>query len=151
MQLTLYTDYALRTLLYLATHPERVVPVSEVSTAFDVSSSHVAKVAKDLTRAGYIAARRGREGGISLAREPRAIVVGEVVRALENHDLLECFDPPTSSCCLTGHCRLERALQQAREAFFAVLDGYTLHDLIENAPQLVRILNRALRAERRAR
>ena len=150
MQLTLYTDYALRTLMYLATHADRVVPVSEVSAAFAVSPNHVAKVAKDLTRAGYVSARRGRDGGLQLARPPATISVGEVVRALEHHELLECFEPKTSSCSLTGVCRLERALRQARDAFFAVLDDYTLRDLIENAPQLIRILHRARRPAPRA-
>jgi Rrf2 family transcriptional regulator, nitric oxide-sensitive transcriptional repressor len=149
MQLTLYTDYALRTLIYLTVRPERVVPVSEISTAFGVSSHHLAKVAKDLTRAGYVATRRGREGGLVLARPAAGIGVAEVVRALESHDLLECFDREHSQCRLTGHCRLERALREARAAFFAVLEGYTLADLAENAPQLLRLLSKGQRAAAR--
>jgi Rrf2 family nitric oxide-sensitive transcriptional repressor len=142
MQLTLYTDYSLRILIYLAAHPGRVAPVSEISAAFGVSSHHLAKIAKDLTGHGYLVARRGREGGLSLARAPRAIGVAEVVQKLESHELLECFEPNHSQCRLTGYCRLERALREARAAFFKVLEGYTLEDLVQNGPQLVRLLGR---------
>jgi Rrf2 family nitric oxide-sensitive transcriptional repressor len=142
MQLTLYTDYSLRLLIYLAAHPARVVPVSEISAAFGVSSHHLAKVAKDLTGHGYLIARRGRDGGLSLARVPSAIGVAQVVQKLESHELLECFDREHSRCRLTGYCRLERALRDARAAFFKVLEGYTLQDLAQNGPQLLRLLGK---------
>src|SRR5688572_17303226 len=114
MQLTLYTDYSLRMLMYLATHPGRTAPVSEISAAYAVSSHHLAKVAKDLTGHGYLIARRGRDGGLMLSRAPQAINVGELVQRLESHELLECFDRERSQCRLTGNCRLERALRDAR-------------------------------------
>ncbi|HEX6243628.1 MAG TPA: Rrf2 family transcriptional regulator [Polyangiales bacterium] len=142
MQLTLYTDYSLRVMIYLAAHPGRVAPVSEISAAFGVSSHHLAKVAKDLTAHGYLLARRGRDGGLSLARAPRAIGVAEVVQKLESHELLECFDRDQSRCRITGYCRLERALREARAAFFKVLEGYTLEDLVQNRPQLLTLLSR---------
>lgn len=146
MQLTLYTDYSLRVLIYLAAHPGRVAPVSEISAAHGVSTHHLAKVAKDLTGLGYVSTRRGRDGGLMLSRAPHAINVGELVHRLESHELLECFDREHSQCPLTGYCRLERALREARAAFFKVLDGYTLNDLVENAPQLVRLLGKRERA-----
>lgn len=145
MQLTLYTDYAIRTLVYLAMHPERVVPVSEVGRAFDISTNHLAKVAKMLTRAGLVSARRGRDGGLTLAVAPEEIRLGALVRRTEGHDLLECFDRDASTCHLTGACRIERAVREARDAFFAVLDRYTLAELVVNRPQLVQLLTRAQR------
>ena len=145
MQLTLYTDYSLRILMYLAAHPGRVAPVSEIAAAFGISTHHLAKVAKDLTGHGYMVARRGRDGGLSLARAPGAIGVAEVVQKLESHQLLECFDRDHSQCRLTGYCRLERALREARAAFFKVLEGYTLKDLVDNGPQLLRLLGKRQR------
>jgi Rrf2 family transcriptional regulator, nitric oxide-sensitive transcriptional repressor len=151
MQLTLYTDYALRTLLYLATRPEQVSPVSQISAAYGISTHHVAKVAKMLVREGILEGRRGKDGGLRLLHAPGDICLGTLVRATEEQKLLECFDPKTSTCPLTGHCRVERAMREAREAFFSVLDGYTLADVLENAPQIVALLSPARLARGKVR
>jgi Rrf2 family nitric oxide-sensitive transcriptional repressor len=144
VQLTIYTDYALRTLMYLAIDRERPVPVPEIAAAYGISAHHVAKVAKDLVRGGFLRSHRGRTGGLELARAPSKIDVGDVVRFSEpTLDLLECFDRATSTCPLTGGCRLERKLHEARAAFLAVLDGTTVAELTENAPALLGRLTRA--------
>jgi Rrf2 family transcriptional regulator, nitric oxide-sensitive transcriptional repressor len=144
VQLTLYTDYALRTLLYLGLHPGRPVPVPEIAAAYRVSAHHVAKVAKALVRGGFIKSHRGRAGGLELAMSPAQVKVGAIVRETEpTLDLLECFDHRTSSCPITGVCRLERTLHDARAAFFEVLDRTTLADLLTN-PKLAKRLARPL-------
>ncbi len=141
MQLTLYTDYAMRTLIYLGARPDQTVSVAEISESFGISTNHLAKVAKMLVRDGLLEGRRGRDGGLRLACAPEDICVGTLVRATEEHNLLECFEPKTSTCPLTGHCRLERAMHEARAAFFAVLDGYTLADMLENRRELVQLVS----------
>lgn len=151
MQLTLYSDYALRTLLYLGAREGQVVPVSEIGASFAISTNHLAKVAKMLVQAGLVEGRRGRDGGLRLALEPNDICLGALVRATEDHTLLECFEPKTSSCPLTGNCLIERAMREAREAFFAVLDRYTLRDLLQNGPQLLRLLSPNARKAARGR
>jgi len=151
MQLTLYTDYAIRTLLYLGSRPDQIVPVSEIGASYGISTNHLAKVAKMLVRDGLVEARRGREGGIRLARDPADICIGALVRATEEHQLLECFDSKTSGCPLTGHCRIERAMREARQAFFGVLDRYSLADMLENPAKLVQLLTPAQRARSRRR
>lgn len=141
MQLTIYSDYALRTLIYLGLHPGRPVPVSEISAAYGISTHHLAKVAKDLVRNGVVRAHRGRSGGLELAQPPAAVSVGAIVRQTEpTFDLLECFDRRTSTCPLTGACRLERTLYDARAAFLDVLDRTTLADLVGNGSTIVRRL-----------
>lgn len=137
VHLTIYTDYALRTLMYLAVNSARPVPAPEIAGAYGISTHHLAKVAKHLVRGGFIRSHRGRTGGLELARAPGKINVGEVVRFSEpTLDLLECFDRATSACPLTGSCRLERKLHDARAAFLGVLDRTTLAELTENAPLL---------------
>lgn len=144
MQLTLFSDYTLRTLMYLGSHPGQVVPASVVSEAFGTSSDHMAKAAKWLTQHGYVTALRGKTGGLSLVRDPRTIRVGQLLRETEPHlDLVECFDRERNTCPITPVCRLKHALHQARSAFFAVLDEYTLADLLENREQLVPLLRLA--------
>jgi Rrf2 family nitric oxide-sensitive transcriptional repressor len=141
VQLTLFSDYALRTLIYLSSHPGQVVPSSQISDAFGVSSDHMAKVTKWLTQRGYVSAQRGKTGGLTLAREPNSIRVGQLITETEPHmDLLECFNRESNTCPLSPACKLKRALFEARAAFVAALDAYTLADLISNRAQLVQLL-----------
>lgn len=149
MHLTRFTDYALRTLMYLGARPHEVVPVSEISQAYDISSNHVAKAAKWLTRDGYVRAHRGISGGLQLGVAPARIGIGALIRRTEQLDLLECFDPETNACRLAPACRLRPALRRARDAFQAVLDEYTLADLLdEEVAELVQLM--APTARRRA-
>lgn len=141
MQLTLFSDYALRTLLYLGSHPDQVVPASQISDAYGTSSDHMAKVAKWLTQHGYVHAQRGKSGGLTLAKKPVTIRIGQLICETESSmDLIECFDRETNRCPLTPACKLRKALFEARSAFVAALDAYTLADLLTNRTQLVQLL-----------
>lgn len=150
MQLTQFTDFALRTLLYLAVHGDRMVPVSEISAAYGISNNHLVKVAHNLARLGFVESARGRGGGLRLARDPADINVGAVVRACEpNFHLVECFDREHNTCPIVPACGLVQALAQAREAFLAVLDAVPLSDLLREprkAERLIQIWRRQLAA-----
>lgn len=137
MRLTVYTDFSLRVLMYVALHPERRPTIAEIAASYGVSRNHIMKVVHQLGVAGYIETARGQNGGMRLARPPEAIVLGEVVRRTEpDMALVPCFDPINTVCVLTPACRLRGALQQARSAFLAVLDGYSLADLVDNREAL---------------
>jgi Rrf2 family nitric oxide-sensitive transcriptional repressor len=147
MQLTLFSDYALRVALYLATNPERLVPVAEISSAYGISHAHLVKVAQRLSELGAVEAVRGRTGGIRLARPPAEIRVGALVRATEpNFNLVECFDRKTNSCPIEPVCSLKSVLFRAKEAFLATLDGYTLADLLPQPQALVKVWTRRARS-----
>jgi Rrf2 family nitric oxide-sensitive transcriptional repressor len=141
MKLTLHTDYALRMLIFLAIHEGRSVTVSDVANVHRLSRNHLMKVALDLGRLDYIKTTRGRSGGISLARRPSDINVGEVVRAMEDgFALVECLGPGGGSCLITPACRLKGVVHRALEAFLAVFDAYTLADLIGERALLEQLL-----------
>ena len=80
MQLTAYTDYALRVLIYLAVHEAHVVTISEMATAYDISKNHLVKIVHQLGQEGFIETLRGRGGGLRLAHAPDQIYLGEIVR-----------------------------------------------------------------------
>jgi Rrf2 family nitric oxide-sensitive transcriptional repressor len=144
MRLTVYTDYALRVLMYAALHADRLPTISEIAQTYGVSRNHIMKVVYELGVAGYIETVRGQRGGLRLARPPSKIVLGDVVRRTEpDVALMPCFDPANAACAIAPACRLKRALQQASGAFFAVLDGYTLADLTENGDLLRGLLTAA--------
>lgn len=141
MQLSTYSDYALRLLTKLALEPDRLITIREVAASYRISANHLMKVAQELSRLGYIEAVRGRGGGVRLARPAEEICVGEVIRSTEgNLTLVECFDPARNSCVLTGACRLRHLLAEALEGFFSVLDRYTLSDLTKNRADLLALL-----------
>lgn len=131
MRLSLQTDFALRTLMYLASPPaRRRVTIAQVARFFRISAAHVAKVVNRLSRLGYVRSLRGAGGGISLAREPAAICIGEVVAAFEgNMHLLECVGTE-NVCVIQDHCRLRNVLARAEKIQRDYLNGVLLTDVI---------------------
>lgn len=137
MQLTLYTDYSLRVLLYLALVPGRTATITEISGAYGISRNHLVKVVHNLSVQGFIQTTRGRGGGICLSRPPEQIVIGDVVRHTEvNFKLVECFDREFNTCPIAVACVLKDTLYDAQKAFMAVLDEKTLADIVKNADRL---------------
>ena len=131
MQLSLHADYGLRVLLYLGTHPGEVVATQEISDAYRISKNHLVRVMQTLGEHGYIRILPGRSGGVTLAKNPSEIRLGDVVRDAEpNLHLVECFDEATNTCPIIGACSLKSHLARALEAFIGELNRYTLADLL---------------------
>ncbi|MBA3937471.1 MAG: Rrf2 family transcriptional regulator [Planctomycetes bacterium] len=134
MKLSLFSDYSLRTLMYAALR-DGLFRLEEVSDAYAISRHHLAKVVHHLGKHGYLETQRGHAGGIRLARPAQDIRIGTLVRESEaTADLVECFDAATNTCPINGSCRLKGLLAEALDAFYATLDRYTLHDLV-NGPR----------------
>jgi len=131
MQLTSYTDYSLRALLYLGTHQDRLVTISEISEYHGISRNHLVKVIHNLGKTGYIETLRGKSGGIRLALKPEDIVIADVVRLTEPHmNIQECFSRETNTCPLIDRCKLAGVLHQARQGFMKVLENQRLADIL---------------------
>ena len=138
MQLTSFTDYGLRALIFLASLPEgKMTSISEVTDTYGVSRNHMVKVINQLSRNGYVAAVRGKNGGIRLGKPASDIVIGQVVRDMEPLQLVNCS---AEFCHITSACRLKRALYDAVQCFLRELDNYTLADLVEDNHPLYKIL-----------
>lgn len=132
MRLSLFTDYSLRVLMFAALKEGGEFSLSEVAGAYGISRHHLVKVVNHLAKLGYLETRRGRNGGISLAKKPQDIRIGMVVRRTESSSaiIVECFDPQVNTCPLNGMCRLKGVLGEASLAFYNTLDRHTLADLI---------------------
>jgi len=131
MQLTKFSDFALRILMHLAAEPERQLSVRDIASAQNVSFNHLAKVGQWLTAEGYVRSMRGRGGGMRLAMDPAEISIGALLRKSEaGSPLVECLRADGGACCLTPACGLLPVLADAQEAFFAALDGVTLADVL---------------------
>ncbi|MBG6075412.1 Rrf2 family transcriptional regulator [Polaromonas sp. CG_9.11] len=131
MRLTTYTDYALRTLMYLAANRDRLVTIQDIANAHNIAKNHLTKVVHQLGILGEVESLRGRNGGLRLGKEPSLINIGAVVRSTEpDFYMAECFDPAKNHCMLTTACKLKGVLYSATAAYLAVLDGVTLEDLM---------------------
>jgi len=136
MHLTLFTDYSMRVLLYLAARPDRLCSIAEVARSYGISQNHLMKVVNELGRSGYVTSVRGRSGGIRLGKEPEDINIGALVRQTEDgFDLADC-----GSCIIAPACGLTDVLKEALGAFLTVLDRYTLEDLMARRQDLNRLL-----------
>lgn len=172
MRLTNYSDYALRSLIYLAVKPEPhlLANISDIANSYNISRSHLTKIIHQLGQLGYIDSVRGKNGGIRLARAPKDINLGVLIKQIEpDFDLVECFIPPSlpsnnrnsavsaratglpitlidegankSTGCVIGPvCQLKGVFFEALTAFINVLEGYTLADIIDNESELAKLL-----------
>ncbi len=152
MRLTQWTDYSLRVLMYCAVHAQREAAptIAEIAEVHGISRSHLMKIVMALSAKGWLATSRGRGGGLRLLTPPEQIVIGEVVREMEeDFAMVECFNPQGHGCRIERMCRLKGVLGQALQAYMAVLDGATLADLVlPDSAQTTVALPRSRRAAR---
>jgi Rrf2 family nitric oxide-sensitive transcriptional repressor len=133
MRLTSYTDYALRTLIFLGLNRDRLVTIQDIAQLHGISKNHLMKVVHQLGVNGFVDTVRGRNGGMRLKREPGDINIGDVVRNTEtDFYMAECFDPDNVGCAYSASCTLKGVLGEATKAYLKVLDGVTLADMLVN-------------------
>lgn len=140
MRLTNFSDYSIRVLMYLASHPDRLVNIKEIADAYGISKNHLMKIIYQLGKLGYIETIRGRNGGIRLGMDPHDINLGGLVRKTEeDFNIVECFSDH-NTCPISPVCTLRGVLNKALYAFLQVLDGYTLADISKNKDVLAQFL-----------
>lgn len=142
MRLTMSTDYTLRVLIYLGVHRdgERLARIGDIATAYGISENHLMKVVHHLGIQGYVETVRGNGGGMRLARPPEQINLGDVVRSAgEDLAVVECFQEGNLECSIAPACMLRNVLGRALGAFFEVLDGQTLADLLQPQARLAKL------------
>ncbi len=141
MRLTMRTNLAMRTLMLCAANPGQIVRKHEIAGTFNASENHLAQVVHMLGQTGYLHTQRGRAGGMTLARAPELITVGQIFRTFEaSLPFAECFSTEENLCLLASCCKLKCLLSEALEAFYAKLDAVTLADLMEDNAALENLL-----------
>jgi Rrf2 family nitric oxide-sensitive transcriptional repressor len=133
MQLTSFTDYGLRSLMYLAAQPKKLGSVREIAEYYGISRNHLVKVVHRLAQLGYITSSKGKGGGIMLACDSGTLKIGDLVQKLEpNMHLVECFNKETNTCKITNSCNLKHYLYEANKAFIAELNKHTLAEVVKD-------------------
>jgi len=129
MQLTTFTDYGLRSLMYLAARPGTWCSVREIAEHYGISRNHLVKVVHRLAQLGYVQSTKGKGGGIRLAGDAGTLRIGDLVQALEpNMHMVECFDKERNQCRITSSCTLKHYLSEASTSFIATLNQHSLAD-----------------------
>ncbi len=135
MNITRFTDYSLRTLIYLALTTDRVVTIKAIAERYQISKNHLMKIVQQLNNLGFLQATRGKNGGLKLSQPPEQINIGNLVRILEQDaKLVECFGSD-NRCLITPACQLKHIFAEAIEQFYRALEQYTLADLVNNKNQ----------------
>lgn len=146
MRLTVFSDYALRVLIYTALQGERRATVAQIAEAYGISNSHLTKVVQYLAGLGYLETVRGKGGGIALGKAPADIRIGRLLRATEaDSALVECMGEH-GTCRITPACTLPPIFEQALTRFYEELDQFTLQDLVVNSSMLKALLGHGGRA-----
>ena len=136
MQLTQYSDYSMRVLIYLVQHKGKLCTIDEISDYYNISRNHLMKVVNHLVNAKFIESVRGRSGGIRLISDPREISIGAVIRSTESgFNLVECFNPRKQDCAAIPVCKFNYILATAFQEFMKVLDNSTLADALQTKTQ----------------
>lgn len=148
MQLTQFTDYSLRALIYIALRKESCT-IKDITEAYGISNNHMVKIIHNLAKLGLIKTIRGKNGGILMAAQSEAINLGQLIAQLEPHfDLVPCFNKEKANCCIAPVCKLRGVLHEAQAAFMSVLKHYTLADVLHNPNELSVFLNIKLEGSR---
>ena len=138
MKLSKRGEYALRSLINLgiaAKVGRSLVRVTELAQAEDMPVKFLEQVIQQLREAGYVESERGKHGGYRLAKPAAKITIGEVVRLIDGPLApIGCVSQTAyekCSCPDEAHCGLRMLMLDVRNAIAAILDRYTLADVVE--------------------
>lgn len=131
MQLSKFSDYSFRALIYLAQHRDQLCTVEELSMNLNTSEQHMKKVIHKLGKTPYVTSIKGRGGGLRLGCEPQEINLGEILKITEdNLNILECFNQSAGCPLLSSGCKLKSITSDALQKFIEEFSNYTLEDLL---------------------
>ncbi len=132
MRLTQFSGYGLRVLIYAGLKGDQLSTIAEIASAYGISKNHLMKVVQQLVSEGFLYSRRGKKGGVRLARDPDQITIGSVLLAMEpGFGVAECLRAH-NDCALTPICRLRARLREAKQAFLQVLDEVTIGAILDD-------------------
>lgn len=131
MNLSKFSDYGFRILIYLGNNPDKLFTVDELASTLNLSSHHIKKIVYKLAKSGYLSSSKGRNGGIKLGFCPHDINLGDILDITEdNLNIVECFSIENNNCDISSSCKLKPILNEALISFKNILKKYTLEDIL---------------------
>jgi len=141
MRLTMRTNLAMRSLMFCAVNPGKIVRKAEIAQYCNASENHLGLVIHKLSQSGFLHTVRGRNGGVRLSRPAEDICIGDVCREFEaSVPFTECFEGGDNECPIVACCELRGVLGRALAAFYGELDKVQLSDLTKGNTGLAHML-----------
>ncbi len=134
MQLSKFSDYSFRALIYLAENTEGLSTIEQMASELKISQNHLKKIIHKLSKGRFIESFKGRDGGIRLAKEPKDIGLSDVLLYTEvNTDFVECLkhNIKHTDCPYKNKCNLKAIIHRAKDAFIQEFQKHSLQDLME--------------------
>jgi Rrf2 family protein len=130
MLVTRETDYAVRTVLYLAQERDRVASVTEVAQAMFIPKSFLAKILQRLVRNGIVQSIRGVKGGFRLAKKPNEITLLAIMEAIQGLAGINVCAVDSKKCRLSSTCAVHPVWVDIRKEVEARLKKQTIATLL---------------------
>jgi Rrf2 family nitric oxide-sensitive transcriptional repressor len=130
MKFSKSTELAIHGLWLLANRRPKLLLVSEMANAQNISESYLAKIFQKLARKGLVRSTRGKRGGFTLARDPGEISVADVVRAVEAEEPLYDCMAVGRGCQSRDNCLLRDVFHRAEKQMYSTLEKTSLADLM---------------------
>jgi Rrf2 family transcriptional regulator, iron-sulfur cluster assembly transcription factor len=142
MNFSLTTEYSLRILSFMATRNEEIYSAEFLYKQLNIPRRYLRRLLTDLSKAGFLLAARGRNGGFVFARDINTIYLSEIIDTMEG--------TPKSNRCILGFsfcvvgkpCVMHDQWIGAQEKITNVLKGTSLGILREQYDRDVRIENK---------
>lgn len=135
LRLTSAADYAIRAMIHLACLPEGTVALrGDVAQAHGIPGSFMAKILRQLVRAGLLTSTRGVHGGFALARPASEINLLQVVEAIEGPLALADCMPDGKGCAWSDACPANLVWEEVQAGMADSLRRATLEALV-SAPR----------------
>ena len=143
MKITYKGDYALKTILDLASHfGNGPVVIGDLSRRLDIPTKFLEQILLDLKRAHFVESKRGKVGGYSLARHPGQIRLGEVIRFIDGPiEPIACVDKKYSGCHDVSSCVFKNIWCQVSSATANIVDSITFEDLLKKSKKIGKAFN----------
>ena len=136
MQLSKFSDYSFRALIYLAENNHGLNTIEHMASELKISQNHLKKIIHKLSKGKFIESFKGRDGGIRLAKEPQNIPLSEVLLYTEvNTDFVECLKHNMQhvNCPYQTACNLTAIIHRAKDSFIQEFQKYSLQDLLQQS------------------
>ncbi|MBN1958524.1 MAG: Rrf2 family transcriptional regulator [Desulfuromonadales bacterium] len=141
MVITRATEYAVRTVIFLAQQPKNeIVLKKDICRTQEVTPAFLTKILQPLIKVGIVTSQRGVGGGFLLARDPNEITLLDILQAEEGQLKLNHCLVDTDVCHRDAYCSAHEVWHEAQTEMAQVLNRYSIADLVKRQDEKLNFL-----------
>ena len=130
--ITRNTDYAVRSLCYIAKQKQEVIPGDRFIKSLEMPRPFLRKILQTLTKARLLNSSKGKDGGFSLAVDPEKITLFEVMKIFQGSVRLTEHQFKKSDCPHINDCLLKKKLDEIEKEVIVKLKAITISSILKN-------------------